>query len=108
MIIGFSEATNKGKYHAFVIHWSIDVGKLISQHLKLLTVSGNIREILHTNGSELVFKMNSRGILIILKNILQTIPSLLSGGIGFKNGVKEIVRYRAVDPLEDNGVKAIP
>jgi len=57
------------------------IPQLVIENLKTLTVSMYIGKILHTSVAEFLLKGDIASILIVLKNVSQTIPSFHSSGV---------------------------
>jgi hypothetical protein len=63
------------------LHW--ENPQLIRDHLKTLVVSRHIGKILHTSVRELLLNCDRMSILIVLKNVRQTILVFHSSGVLF-------------------------
>lgn len=59
---------------------------LVKEHLKTLTMSKHIEKILHKSVRELLLKSDSASILIVLKNVSQTILAFHNSGVWFQDG----------------------
>lgn len=64
----------------------------------------HVGKILHINISKLIFQVKCAGVSTILEYVLQVIPSLLHNRVG----LKEIARYRDINPLKDDRVEPRP
>jgi len=102
----------KTRYHlknqTVIVDWRADISKLVREHLKTLTVSRDIRKILHASVGKLLLKNDSTSVLIVLENICQTIPCFHCNGVGLQNSGQEISRNGGINPLKNGGIKSRP
>lgn len=57
---------------------------------------------------KLLLKVDDSRAFVVVKDIFEAFPSLLRSGTWFEDGVKEIKRYGAIDPLFSDRIKAQP
>lgn len=85
-----------------------NISQLIREHYKTLAISRDIGKILHTSVREFLLKSDNPSILVVLKNVSQTIPGFHSSGVWFQNGGQQVSGDCGVYPLKNGGVKGGP
>ena len=60
------------------------------------------------NLRELLFKIDGSRVFVVVKDVFESFPGFLSSGTGFENGVKEIERDGAIDPLLNDRIETQP
>ena len=71
--VSFWETIYQLKDQTMIVHKRTHISQLVREHLKKLTVSRDIGKILHASVREFLLKTDSPNILIVLKNVSQTI-----------------------------------
>lgn len=61
-----------------IIDMRVNIPQLVTEHLRTLIVSRHIGKILHASVRELLLESDNTSIIIVLKNVSQTIPGFHS------------------------------
>lgn len=69
------------KNQTVIVNRRANIPQLVMEHLKTLTLSRNIKKILHVNVKKLLLYSDITSILIVLKNVNQTILSFHSSEV---------------------------
>jgi len=91
-----------------IINRRAGISQLVRKHLKTLTVSRNIGKIFHASVGKLLLKGDSTSVLIVLKNIYQTIPCFHRSGVGFQYCGQQISRDGGINPMKNGDIKDGP
>jgi len=81
--VSFWKTRYQLKNQTVIVNRRANISQLVREHLKTLTVSRDIGKFLHTSVDKFLLKSDNTSILIILKNIFQTLLCFYYSGVGF-------------------------
>jgi hypothetical protein len=78
---------------------------LVREHFKTVIVSRHIWKIIHASSREFLLEGDIVCILIVLKNVSQTILGFHSSGVWFQDGDQKVSENCGIYPLKDGRFK---